>query len=127
MRIKEHKKYTTQAAIKACCCSVANLCLTLCDPMDCSTLISASAASGNLLKFLSIELVMLSRHLFLCHPLLLLPSILPSIMVFSNEVVLLIRWPEYWSFSINPSNEYLGLISFKVLVIVSEKIHKIYY
>ena len=59
---------------------------------------------------------MLSNHFILCHPLLLLPSVLPSIRVFSNESVLCIRWPEYWSFSfsISPSNEYSGLISFKM-------------
>ena len=63
-----------------------------------------------------IELVMPSNHLILCFPLLLLPSIIPSIKVFSNESVLCIRWPKYWSFSfsINPSNEYSGLISFKM-------------
>ena len=63
---------------------------------------------------MSIESVMPSNHLILCHPLLFLPSIFPSIRVFSNESALCIRWPEYWSFSINPSNEYLGLISFKI-------------
>ena len=69
-----------------------------------------------LLKFISIELVMLSNHLNLCHPLLLLPSIFPSIRVFSNELALPIRWPKYWSFRFNksPSNEYSGLISFKI-------------
>ena len=63
---------------------------------------------------MSIELVMSSNHLFLCHPLLLLPSIFPSIRVFSNESTLRIRWPKYWSFSfsISPSNEHPGLISF---------------
>ena len=68
--------------------------------------------SWSLLKLMSIESVMLSNHLILCHPLRLLPSIFPSIRVFSNESVLCIRWPKYWSFSINPSNEYSGLISF---------------
>ena len=67
-------------------------------------------------KLMSIELVMPSNHLILCHPLLLLPSILPNIRVFSNESVLRIRWPKYWSFSfnINPSNEHPGLISFRM-------------
>ena len=67
------------------------------------------------LKLKSIELVMPSSRLILCHPLLLLPSIFPSIRVFSNESVLCIRWPKYWSFSfsISPSNEYSGLISFR--------------
>ena len=65
---------------------------------------------------MSVESVMPSNHLILCHPLLLLPSIIPSIRVFSSESVLHIRWPKYWSFSfsIGPSNEYLGLISFRM-------------
>ena len=69
--------------------------------------------SWSLLKLMSVELVMPSNHLFLCHPLLLLPSIFPSIRVFSNELALCIRWPKYWSFSfsISPSKEYSGLIS----------------
>ena len=72
--------------------------------------------SRSLLKLMSIELVMPSNHLILCHPLLLPPSIFPSIRVFSNESVLRIRWPKYWSFSfgISPSSEYSGLISFRV-------------
>ena len=72
--------------------------------------------SWSLLKLMSIELVMPSNHLILCHPLLLLPSVIPSIRVFSNESVLHISWPEYWSFSfsISPSNEYSGLISFRM-------------
>jgi len=72
--------------------------------------------SWSLLKLMSIELVMPSNHLILCRPLLLPPSIFPSIRVFSNESVLCIRWPKYWSFSfsISPSNEYSGLISFRV-------------
>ena len=70
----------------------------------------------NLLKLKSIELMMPPNHIFLCHPLLLLPSIFPSTRVFSNESVLCIRWPKYWScrFSISPSNEYSGLISFRI-------------
>ena len=69
-----------------------------------------------LFKLMSIELVMVSNHLIFCRPLLLLPSIFPSIRVFSNESVLRIRWPKYWSFSfsISPSNEYSGLISFRM-------------
>ena len=72
--------------------------------------------SWSLLKLMSIVSVMPSNHLILCHPLLLLPSIFPSIRVFSNESVLHIRWPKYWSFSfsISPSNEYSGLISFRI-------------
>ena len=63
---------------------------------------------------MSIESVMSSNHLILCHPLLLLPSIFPSIRVFSHESFLRIRWPKYWSFSISPSNEYSGLISLRI-------------
>ena len=70
--------------------------------------------SRSLFKLMSIELVMPSYHFILCHPLLLLPSIFPSIRVFSNESVLCIRWLKYWSFSISPSNEYSGLISFRM-------------
>ena len=72
--------------------------------------------SWNSLQLMSIESVMPSSHLILCRPLLLLPSIFPSIRVFSNESVLHIRWPKYWSFSfsISPSNEYSGLISFRM-------------
>ena len=74
------------------------------------------ANSWSLLKLMSIELVMPPSHLILCRPLLLLPSIFPSITVFSNESVLLIRWPKYWSFSfrISPSSEHSGLISFRM-------------
>ena len=72
--------------------------------------------SWSLLKLMSIESVMPSNHLILCHPLLLLPSVLPSIRVFSNKSALHIRWPKDWSFSfsISPSNEYSGLISFRI-------------
>ena len=70
--------------------------------------------SWSLLKLMSIDSVMPSNHLILCHPLILLPSIFPSIRVFSNELALCIRWPEYWSFSISPSNEYSGLIFFRI-------------
>ena len=70
--------------------------------------------SWGLIKLMSIELVMPSNHLILCHPLFLLPSIFSSIRVFSNELVLHSRWTKYWSFSISPSNEYSGLISFKI-------------
>ena len=74
------------------------------------------AISQTLLKPMSIESVMPSKHLIFCHPLLLLPSIFPSIRVFSNETALCIKWPKYWSFSFNfsPSNEYSGLISFRM-------------
>ena len=73
-------------------------------------------SSRSLLKLMSIALGMPSNHLILCHPLLILPSIFPSIRVFSNESVLHVRWPKYWSFSFNisPSNEHPGLISFRM-------------
>ena len=97
--------------------SVAQLCLTLCDHMDCSMpSFPVLPISRGLLKRMSIELVMPSNHLVLSHSLLLLPLILPSIRGFSNESALRIRWPKYWSFSlsISPSNEYSGLISFRM-------------
>ena len=75
----------------------------------------------SLLKFMSIESVIPSNHLIFCHPLLLLPSIFPIIRVFSNESAVGIRWPKYWSFSfsISPSNEYSGLISFRLIGLIS--------
>ena len=79
----------------------------------CQTSLSITNAQS-LLKLMSIKLVMPSNHLILCHPLLLEPSIFPSIRVFSNESVLCIRWPKYWNFTISPSNEYSGLISFRI-------------
>ena len=87
--------------------------------MDCSTPgfpTSSITNSQSLLKLMSIESVIPSNHLMLCHPLLLLPSIFPTIKVFSNESVLHIRWPKYWSFgfSISPSNEYSGLVFFRM-------------
>ena len=96
------------------CCSVIQSCTTLCDPKDCSMSLSFTI-SQRLLNFMSIELVMSSNHLILYCPLLLRPSIFPSVRVFSNELALHIRWPKYWSFrfSIRLSNEYLGLISFR--------------
>ena len=99
-----------------CYCSVAQSCLTLCNPIDCTCQASLSSTiSQNLLKFMSIESVMPSNRLVLCRPLLFLPSIFPSIRVFSNESALRIRWPKCgsFSFSISPSNEYSGLISFR--------------
>ena len=97
--------------------SVAQLCLTLCNPWTAACQASLSITnSQSLLKFMSIESVMPSNHLILCHLLLVLPSIFPSIRVFSNKSALHIRWPKYWgfSFSISPSNEYSGLISFRM-------------
>ena len=96
--------------------SVSQWCLILRDPWTAKRQASLSITnSWSLLKLMSIELVMPSNHLILCHP-LLLPSVFPSIRVFSNESVLRIRWPKYWSFSfgISPSNEYSGLISFRI-------------
>ena len=99
------------------CCSVAKSCPALCDPWT-----SAQQSplfftvSQSLLRFMSIELVMLFNHLVLCRLLLPLPSVFSSIKVFSNESALHLRWPKYWSFSfsISPSNEYSGLISFMI-------------
>ena len=99
--------------------SVAQLCPTLCSSMDCSmpdyNKLSITN-SQNLLKLRSIKSLMPSNHLIPCRPRLLPPSIFSSIRVFSNESVLYIRWPKYWSFSfsISPSNEYSGLISFRM-------------
>ena len=112
-----------------CCCvsceiiqlvqfnSVAQSCPTLCDPMNHSTPgLPVHPISQSSLRFMSIESVMLSSHLILCHPLLLLPPIPPSIRVFSNESTLRMRWPNYWSFSFSiiPSKEIPGLISFRM-------------
>ena len=105
-----------------CCCLVTKSCLTLCDPMNCST---PGIVSRNFLKLMSIKSVMPSNHLILCCLLLLLLSIFPSIRrkiaisYFSNEkrtLALAIRWPKYWSFSfsISPYKEYSGLISFEI-------------
>ena len=97
--------------------SAAQSCPTLCDPMNCSSPgLPVHHQLPSLLKHISNESVMPSNHLILCRPLLLPPSILPSIRLFSNESVLLIRWPKYWtfSFSISPSNEHSGLISFRM-------------
>ena len=104
--------------------SVIQSCPTLCDPMDWSMPGSLSITnSQSLLKLISIKLVMSSSHLILCHPILLLPSIFPSIRVLEkiffslgNESVYYIMWSKYWifSFSISPSNEYSGLMSFRI-------------
>ena len=91
--------------------------LTLVTPWTAARQASLSITnSWSLLNLMSMELMIQSNHLTLCHPLLLLPSLFPSIRVFSNELVLCIRWPKYWSFSfsISPSNECSGLISFRM-------------
>ena len=97
--------------------SVTQPCLTLCNQWTAAHQASLSfTISRSLLKFMSIELVMPSNHLILCHPFLLPPSIFPSIRVFSNKSILCVRWPKYWSFSfsISLSSEYSGLISFRI-------------
>ena len=97
--------------------SVAQSCLILCNSMDCSTPgFPVHHHSWTLLKLMSIDSVISSNHLILCHPLFLPPAIFPSITVFSNQSVIPIRWPKYWSFNFNisPSHEYLGLISFRI-------------
>ena len=93
MHLSWKKKSTSQF-----CCSVTESCLILCNPCTAAQQAFLSfPVSQSLLKFMSIELVMLSNHLILCFPLLLLPSIFPSIRVFSNQSTLQIRWPKYWS------------------------------
>ena len=97
--------------------SVTQSCLTLCGPWITARQASLSITnSQSSLRLMSIESVMPSSHLILCHPLFLLPPIPPSIRVFSNESTLCMRWPKYWSFSfsISPSNEHPGLISFRM-------------
>ena len=96
------------------CCSTAKSYLTLCNPWTTAHQASLSfTISQSLLKLMSIESVIQCKHLILCHPRLLLPSVFPSIRVFSYESALRIRWPKYWSFnfSISSSSEYSGLIS----------------
>ena len=100
-----------------CCCSITQSCPTLRDPMDCTRQASQSfTISWSLLKLLSIELAMPFSYLILCRSLLLLLSIFPSITVFSSESTLRMRWPKYWSFSFSviPSKEIPGLISFRM-------------
>ena len=92
----------------------------LCSPAACQASLSFTIYQS-LLKLMSIESMMLSNHLILCHPLLLLPSIFPSIRVFSNESALCIKWPKYWSFSfsISPSNEYSGWFPLRLTGLIS--------
>ena len=96
--------------------SVAKLCPTLCLPGNCSTpgFPILHCISQSLLKFVSIESVMPSNHLILCCPFFFLPSVVPSIRIFSIESTICIRWPKYWSFSISPFSEYSGLSSFRI-------------
>ena len=102
-----------------CCCSVTQSCPTLYSATPWTAAHQASLSctiSWSLFKFMSVELVMPSSHLTICHSLLRMPSIFPSIRVFFNASTLCIRWPKYWSFSfsISPSNEYSRLISFRI-------------
>ena len=115
--LKEVNIYEYNCMLHCCCFSVSQFCLTLCNSMGCS--MPGFPVLHHLLELptlMSIELVMPCNQLILCHPLLLLPSIFPSIRVFSNETVLRIKWPKHWilNFSISPSNEYSGLISFQI-------------
>ena len=99
-----------------CCCSVSQSCLFATPwTAECQAFLSFTIAQS-LLRLMSIELLMLSNHLILCYLLLLLPSIFPSIRVFSNKSALRIRWPKYWSFSFNisPSKVNSALISFRI-------------
>ena len=117
LSIQKQPKDTKQHSNKNSCFSVTQLCPTLCDNMDCSMPgFPILPISQNLLKLVSIESVMPSNHFILCHSLLLLPSIFPTIRDLSNKSALCIRWPKHWSFSfsISPSNEYSGLISFRI-------------
>ena len=109
--------FRNQSCPCLCFSSVSQPCPTLCNPMDCSMPgFSVLTNSWSLLKLMSIELVMPSNHRILCHSLLLLPSISPITRVFSKESVLHVRRLKYWSisFSISPSNDYSGLISFRI-------------
>ena len=117
-----HTSKLVESYEEAICCLVAQSCPTLCDPMECSTPGSPSfTISQSLFKLIFIESMVPSNHLILCHPFLLLPSIFPSIRVFSNELALHISWPNYWSFSfsISSSNEYSGLISLGLTGLIS--------
>ena len=98
-----------------CCCSISKSYPTPWDPKDCSTPgFPVLHSLLELAKFVFTESGMPSNHLILCLPLLLLPSIFPTIKIFSDELAVHIRWPKYWSFSISPSNEYSGLIFFRI-------------
>ena len=103
--------------VKFCCCSLLRGVWVFTNPWTAACQASLPfTISQSLLKLMTIELMMPSNHLILCHPLLLLPSIFLSTRVFSNESALYIRWPNYWSFSVSnsPSKEYSGLVSFRI-------------
>ena len=106
--------------------SVAQSCPTLCDYSTPGLPVHHQLQS--LLKLMSIKKVMPSNHLILCRPLLILPPITPSIRVFSNDLTLLMRWPKYWnfSFSINPSNEHPGLMSFRMDWMQSKRLSRVF-
>ena len=106
------KMSKTPDKVICCCCSVTQSCLTLCDPVECSTW--GLPVPHHLPEFMFIALMMLSSHFILWCPLFLLSSIFPSIRDFSNELSVHIRGQKYWSFSISLSSEYLGLISLKI-------------
>ena len=106
------KMNKTPDKVICCCCSVTQSCLTLCDPVECSTW--GLPGPHHLPEFMFIALMMLCSHFILWCPLFLLPSIFPSIRDFSNELSVHIRGQKYWSFSISLSSEYLGLISLKI-------------
>ena len=115
--LPHHSKNLTKTTTSKQFSSVAQSCLTLCNPMECSTLgLPIHHQLPEFIQIMPIELVMPSKYPILCHPLLIPPSIFPSIRVFSNESTLPISWPKYWSFnfSISPSNEYSRLIAFKM-------------
>jgi len=98
-----------------CCCSITKSCLTLCDPMDCSTPgFPILRYLPEFVQFMNIESVIPSNHLILCRPLLLCLPIFPSIRVFFSELALRMEWRKYWRFSISPSNAYSELISFRI-------------
>ena len=112
---KKRKERVSSLVSHSPSCLVAKPCRTLCDPQTASHQASLSfTISLSLFKLMSVESGMPANHLILCHRLFLLPSFLPSIRVFSNELAPHIRWPQYWNFSFSPSNESSGLISFRI-------------
>ena len=117
MIIRNREKYCREKKVGYCVVQLLSHAPLFVTPWTAACQASLSfSISQSLLKLMSIASLMPSNHLILCHPLLLLPSIFPSIKVFSNESALHIRWPKYWSFSfsISPYSEYSGLISFRI-------------